>query len=70
MVVCKRCTKSKLNNPSFTFTKSGIYQATLKVKDVAGNVSEASVEIKVGNDIPKVALNIKGNKSFIGMMRK
>jgi cytochrome c len=60
----KGAPKSKLNNPSFTFTKPGIYQATLKVKDVAGNVSEASVEIKVGNDIPKVALTIKGNKSF------
>ena len=60
----KGAPKSKLNNPSFTFTKPGIYQATLKVKDTAGNISEASVEIKAGNDIPKVALNIKGNKTI------
>ncbi len=60
----KGAAKSTLANPSFTFTKAGIYNVTLKVKDIAGNVSEASVEIKVGNDIPKVALNIKGNKSF------
>ena len=56
--------KSNLPNPTFTFTKSGVYTPTLKVRDASGNVSEKTVEIKVGNDVPKVYLTIKGNKSF------
>jgi cytochrome c len=56
--------KSNLPNPSFTFAKAGIYNPTLKVKDAAGNVTEKTVEIKVGNEVPKVDLAIKGNKSF------
>ncbi len=56
--------KSNLPNPTFTFTKAGVYTPTLKVKDALGNVTEKSMEIKVGNDVPKVDLAIKGNKSF------
>jgi cytochrome c len=60
----KGVAKSNVANPSFTFTKAGVYNPTLKVTDAAGNVTEKSVEIKVGNDVPKVDLAIKGNKSF------
>ena len=56
--------KSNLPNPTFTFTKSGVYTPTLKVRDALGNVSEKTLEIKVGNEVPKVDLAIKGNKSF------
>lgn len=56
--------KSNLPNPTFTFAKAGVYTPTLKVKDASGNMSEKTVEIKVGNEIPKVDLAIKGNKSF------
>jgi cytochrome c len=60
----KGAAKSNLPNPTFTFTKAGVYNPVLKVTDAAGNITENSVEIKVGNDIPKVDLAIKGNKSF------
>ena len=60
----KGAAKSNLPNPSFTFTKAGIYHPTLKVTDAAGNVSEASLEIKIGNEIPNVEVAIKGNQSF------
>ncbi len=60
----KGAAKSNLPNPTFTFTKAGIYTPILKVTDVAGNVTTTSLEIKVGNDVPKVDLVIKGNKTF------
>ena len=56
--------KSNLPNPTFTFMKAGVYTPTLKVKDASGNITEKTVEIKVGNEVPKVDLAIKGNKSF------
>ncbi len=60
----KGVAKSTLPNPSFTFTKAGVYKPVLKVTDPAGNVSTTTLEIKVGNDVPKVELAIKGNKTF------
>ena len=60
----KGAAKSNLPNPTFTFVKAGVYKPTLKVTDVAGNVTEQTLEIKVGNDVPKVDLAIKGNKTF------
>jgi cytochrome c len=56
--------KSNVANPTFTFTKAGVYNPVLKVKDAVGNVTEKTIEIKVGNEIPKVDLTIKGNQSF------
>jgi cytochrome c len=60
----KGAVKSNLPNPSFTFIKAGIYKPSLKVTDALGNTTITSVEIKVGNEIPKVELAIKGNKTF------
>ncbi|MVM31656.1 PKD domain-containing protein [Spirosoma sp. HMF4905] len=51
-------------NPTVTFSKPGTYPATLKVTDAAGNVATKAMEIKVGNDEPKVEVAVAGNKTF------
>ncbi len=56
--------KSTQASPSFTYTKPGIYHPVLTVKDASGNVSTREVEVKVGNDMPKVEVAVKGNKTF------
>jgi cytochrome c len=56
--------KSTLPNPTFTYTKAGVYTAMLKVTDDKGNVSTSNVEVKVGNEPPKVEVAVAGNKSF------
>lgn len=56
--------KATTANPTFTYTKAGIYKPSLKVTDAKGNVSTQTLEIKVGNEPPKVELAVKGNKSF------
>lgn len=56
--------KSTLANPTFTFAKPGVYHAMLKVTDASGNVSTRELEVKAGNDMPKVEVAVKGNKTF------
>lgn len=56
--------KSTAANPTFTYTKAGVYTATLKVIDKAGNSTSNSVNIKAGNDIPVVDVALKGNQTF------
>lgn len=56
--------KSTVANPTFTYTKPGIYTAILKVTDSKGNASSSRVEVKVGNEPPKVEVALAGNKSF------
>ena len=55
----------KTENPSVTFDKAGIYEVTLTVKDSKGSKNSEFLEVKVGNESPAVAFNIKkGNKTF------
>ena len=56
--------KSTEANPTFTYAMPGMYQPTLKITDAMGNVSTRTMEVKVGNDEPTVALAVKGNKTF------
>ncbi|WP_435354463.1 ThuA domain-containing protein [Emticicia sp. SJ17W-69] len=51
-------------NPKITFTKAGEYNVVLTVSDAAGNKSNQSMIIKVGNAEPKVSIAVKNNKSF------
>jgi cytochrome c len=55
---------SSAANPTHTFTKAGIYNVVLKVKDNKGNANTSSIRVKVGNDVPKVDVQIEGNKTF------
>ena len=43
-------------NPTFTYRKDGVYQATLKVTDEHGRSASSYVEITVGNQPPVVEL--------------
>ena len=58
--------KQKFTTPTaaFTFAKPGIYTPVLKITDAAGNTATQTVEVKVGNEVPKVQLAVKGNKTF------
>jgi len=52
-------------NPSYTFTKPGIYNAVLTVTDAKGEKSVATLEVQAGNEPPVVSFDIKkGNKTF------
>lgn len=51
-------------NPSFSYEKPGIYNVKLTVKDQEGASADANLEIKVGNEAPKVEIDWKANKSF------
>ncbi|WP_332910310.1 PKD domain-containing protein [Algoriphagus boritolerans] len=51
-------------NLVFEFEKPGVYPVKLTVKDQDGASSEAVLEVKVGNEVPSVAIDWEGNKSF------
>ena len=51
-------------NPKVTFAKAGEYDVVLTVTDVAGNKSNQTLKVKVGNAEPKVNIAIKSNKTF------
>ncbi len=51
-------------NTSHTYTQPGIYKAILKVTDQTGLVGMDTLDIKVGNAQPDVAITSPGNKSF------
>lgn len=57
---------SKKANPEFTFTKPGVYQVVLVVTDKQGKSASSELQIKVGNDPPKIWFDAlgNGNKSF------
>lgn len=56
--------KSSVPNPSYTYTKPGVYQVSLVVKDAKGNTGSSEFTVRVGNEVPKVDVAIEGNKSF------
>jgi cytochrome c len=41
-------------NPTYTYTKSGVYNATLKVTDATGRSASAEVQVIVGNERPVI----------------
>ncbi|RAJ95760.1 cytochrome c [Larkinella arboricola] len=51
-------------NPTYTFQKNGIYKVTLKVTDPTGASSVDTLEIKVGNTLPQVAIATPDNSTF------
>ncbi|HVG15948.1 MAG TPA: ThuA domain-containing protein [Chitinophagaceae bacterium] len=55
---------SDQQNPVYTFADNGIYKPVLKITDAAGQSSTDTVEIKVGNTLPSVAINAMDNSSF------
>lgn len=50
--------------PSYTFEKAGVYPVKLKVTDESGHSDETTMEIQVGNEAPRIAWNVEGNKTF------
>ncbi|MDB5250553.1 MAG: glycosyl hydrolase [Segetibacter sp.] len=55
---------STLPNPSYTFGNNGVYNAVLKVTDQNGSSSSDTMEIKVGNTLPQVAIRATDNSTF------
>jgi cytochrome c len=51
-------------SPTASFDKPGIYTANLTVTDSKGASNSQSLKIIAGNEPPKVAVNIEGNKTF------
>lgn len=60
----KNMAPSNLKNPKIKFNKPGNYEVKLLVKDDKGNQNTSFINIKVGNELPKIDINIKSNKSF------
>ncbi|WDE95381.1 ThuA domain-containing protein [Lentisphaera profundi] len=54
---------SKQKNPQITYTKTGLYQASLTVSDTAGRSSTQSMKIIAGNERPKIHLDFKSKPS-------
>ena len=53
------------NVAKVTYDKPGIYRPMVKVTDNEGKSSTADVEVKVGNDIPVINIDVKSaNKTF------
>ncbi|MBC8111244.1 MAG: PQQ-dependent sugar dehydrogenase, partial [Verrucomicrobia bacterium] len=51
-------------NPAFTYTKAGIYNATLTVTDKSGKTALTKVEVKAGNNLPEIQFVSNANKTF------
>jgi cytochrome c len=56
--------QSTEKEPLFTFREPGIYTVTLQVIDPAGERATTTMEVMVGNEPPKVEVEIAGNTSF------
>ncbi|MCR9064613.1 MAG: ThuA domain-containing protein [Cytophagales bacterium] len=55
---------SSQKNAEVTFKTPGEYTVTLTVKDSKGSVSKETLQMKVGNEIPEVEIEVTGNQSF------
>jgi cytochrome c len=51
-------------NPQHEYAKNGVYKVTLTVTDPAGEKNTATLEVKVGNTLPEVAINTTSNTTF------
>jgi cytochrome c len=51
-------------SPEVTFDKPGVYTASLTVTDAKGASNSQALKIIAGNEPPKVAVNLDGNKTF------
>ncbi|MET3128900.1 cytochrome c [Arcicella rosea] len=51
-------------NPTYTFSKNGIYKVSLTVKDQLGASNTSTINIKVGNTVPEVAIATTDNSTF------
>ena len=56
--------QSTEKEPTFTFKKAGVYKVALHVTDKAQKTTTQYLEIKVGNEAPKISLNWSANQSF------
>jgi cytochrome c len=56
--------KSTNTEPVFTYSKPGEYRAQLTVTDKEGEEATTEMVIRVGNDMPEVAIELAGNRSF------
>lgn len=51
-------------NPTHTFATPGLYRTILRVRDQAGATGTDTLLVQVGNERPKVRIEVAGNKSF------
>ncbi|MBC8154007.1 MAG: PQQ-dependent sugar dehydrogenase, partial [Bacteroidetes bacterium] len=51
-------------NPSYTFAKNGVYKVILTVTDPSGRRGRDTMEVKVGNTMPQVAIKTTTNSTF------
>ncbi len=51
-------------SPEYTFDQPGEYTLRLKVSDPSGEFSEGSIDFMVGNELPEIAWEFEGNRSF------
>ncbi len=58
--------ESKERNPKFTFKKPGVYNVVLVVTDRQGKSASSELQIKAGNEPPKISIQPTGigNQSF------
>ena len=53
------------HSASVTYDKPGVYRPVVKVTDHEGKTSTAEIEVKVGNEIPVISIDVKNaNKTF------
>lgn len=56
--------QAKTPNPTYTFTKPGIYKVRVRVSDGKGGTAQQQIEIRAGNAPPEVSLALEGNQTF------